>query len=124
MKSFAVVTALFAFTGCAASTSGTSATAAGTIVRAPVKVSGDIALAELEQHQILQLERRGQVRTDVAVCVSPDGSVSEAAIVAGSGIEAYDRALLDSVRQWTYQRYAAPGLGRICQTVSIVYRGA
>jgi TonB family protein len=124
MKSLAIALSLSAFAACAPTTQAEPQAPAPLGVQLPSRVAGDIELTKLEPVARLQLERRGQARTQVAVCVGPDGRVADATLIAGSGVEGYDRAVLDSVRQWTYRQYAAGEDSRVCKTVSVVYRSA
>jgi len=56
------------------------------------------------------------------VCVSETGMVSKVDVLASTKYPAYDRALIDRVKTWSYRPYATKGRNvRVCGTVTFVY---
>lgn len=66
------------------------------------------------------VEQGGRARTDVRLCVGNDGAVTDVALVRSSGLDALDRALMDSARGWRYQPSAAAPAS-LCHEASIGY---
>jgi len=56
------------------------------------------------------------------VCVSPEGSVASAVLARSSGLEAFDRALLDDASSWQFTTTPGPHGARRCRQVAIEYR--
>jgi TonB family protein len=52
--------------------------------------------------------------------IDPDGTVSAATLVSGSGCEALDRSALEKVREWRYEPASGAGRPRV-QKVRCVY---
>lgn len=87
----------------------------------PARVRADLDRA----YQIASARRarRGStLTTRVRLCVAPSGVVSQVALISGSGVGAFDKALVDTMRGWTYAAYAAPAGIRVCDDLKIIYR--
>lgn len=67
-------------------------------------------------------EPGGAVTARVRVCVAPSGAVTDVALLASSGLPAFDRAVVDGVAAWTYQPFAAPATVRVCRPLAVAYR--
>lgn len=58
----------------------------------------------------------------VKVCVAETGAISSVTLLSSTKYAAYDAALLEGVRSWTYRPYAAAGRTlKVCGTVTFVY---
>lgn len=130
MKSIFVAAVLtasaMAFAGCAATTPNATApnATAPKVVRKgkmPKRIQGKISLASVQDTQMMMLDRAQEVLLKVRLCVAPDGSVSDAKLVAPSGYDGYDKAVVDSIKAWRYQPYKAAKNMRMCKTVRVQY---
>lgn len=67
--------------------------------------------------------RRSHARpeTKLRVCVAPTGAVDGVDLLASSGHERYDRAVLEAARNWKFQAVASAASAR-CTRMSVVYQ--
>ena len=90
----------------------------GAAAPAPAATPAEIVARPLEQprprypQRALEREKEGVVR--VRLTIAPDGTVSEAVVVASQPAGLFDQAALDAVRRWRYQ---APGRPLVTEAV-------
>jgi TonB family protein len=128
MKTLAssIVAAAFALTACASGPSLRSPVAkkdkAKPAIEMPTRVNGNVDLSNVDSVQLQKLLRQGSIRTDVRICVAPNGQVSKAEIVKGAGQEWFNQALLANIANWTYEPFQATTTAARCQTVKVDLR--
>jgi TonB family protein len=65
---------------------------------------------------------KGDVATQVRLCVTPTGTVDKVAVLQSSGLPSYDAAVVAGVSKWRYTAYQGPSDARICERATINYR--
>lgn len=67
----------------------------------------------------LKLRRNhGEPATQLRVCIAPTGAVDNVDLIASSGQDKYDRAVLEAARNWKFQAVAQAR----CTRMSVIYR--
>jgi len=83
--------------------------------------SADLLHADLVAKSI-RAKQGDTLSARIQVCVAPSGAVSRVALLAGSGVAAFDKLVINAAHGWAYQAYLAPPATRVCHITSIVYR--
>ena len=69
----------------------------------------------------IAIEGGRQVTAAVKLCVAPDGKVDKVDLLTSSGVDDYDRAVVDGMTSWRYAAYAAPTSLHVCERVDVSY---
>lgn len=83
--------------------------------------SADLLHADLVA-QSIRAKEGDTLAAKLRVCVAPSGVVTQVSVLAGSGVAAFDKLVIDAAHGWSYQAYLAPPATRVCHNTSIVYR--
>jgi len=138
MKSLALAASTLAFAACATSGQGLPArdetgaavpqldlhaTSADNAERTFPERLTDARLpaADHLSHRIAA-EYAGAIAAQVRLCVTPAGKVSSVDLIAPSGMDAYDRAVVDAIAGWQYEAFAAPDVAQVCERLTVAYR--
>jgi len=73
-------------------------------------------------HQQRELSTtRDRFELGVRVCVAPNGSVANVNVEQSSGTPQIDRAALQDIPHWRYERFAAPAQVRVCKHLALAF---
>ncbi len=123
MKTLAIALGTLTLAACAASTQPAPRDPATATIAFPARTSGGDELPTVRRfNRAIALEHQGQVEAGIRVCVTPAGQVASASVVESSGMSAYDQAVVDDARTWTFEPFAAPEQTRVCETVKVGYQ--
>jgi TonB family protein len=90
--------------------------------RSAFRSTGDLQLPSADAMSIRIRERLGdEPAVKVDLCLGADGRVSSVALVRGTTMEMFDRAVLRDVATWQFAATAAPPSEKACQRKRIVY---
>jgi TonB family protein len=111
--------------GAAVTASSASEPAPDTVI-APRTFPGRLSSAHLLHADLVAKSIRARhgdtLSAKIQVCVAPSGIVTRVSVLAGSGVPAFDKLVVDAAHGWAYQAYLAPPATRVCHITSLVYR--
>jgi len=138
MKSLAIAASTIAFAACATTGQGlpgreeTSATVPRLELHATAMDEGQPAFPQrITEARLpgadrlsreIAFEPYGTVTTQVRLCIAPDGKVASVGLLAPSGMDAFDRAVVEGLAGWKYAAFPAPANTRVCENLTVAYR--
>ena len=87
----------------------------------PARVSKPLLPAADRLARQIAYEHGGSISTQVHLCVRPDGEIGDITLLMTSGMDDFDRAVVDGISDWQYAAFKAPAATRVCENLTVSY---
>ena len=87
----------------------------------PERLSKPLLPAADRLARAIAYEHGGSISTQVHLCVRPDGEIGDITLLMTSGMDDFDRAVVDGISDWQYASFKAPKDTRVCENLTVSY---